>query len=158
MKFSICNSCVTIGDFIISKVEASIILITTALSFILSYFFELSVENYQQYFAVLGVVMLDGVFGMIAGVRREGFMTYKALKILRTAFVWIAILTVLLSVEKGIEGTFWLSETIMIPFLLFQLISALKNASMAGYIDSTLLNEILDKIDRHKGSRDNGKS
>jgi hypothetical protein len=58
-----------------------------------------------------------------------------------------------LSVEKGIEGTFWLSETIMIPFLIFQLISALKNASMAGYIDSSLLNEILDKIDKHKGER-----
>jgi hypothetical protein len=58
-----------------------------------------------------------------------------------------------LSVEKGMEGTFWLSETIMIPFLIFQLISALKNASMAGYIDSSLLNEILDKIDKHKGER-----
>ena len=97
--------------------------------------------------------MLDGVFGMIAGVKREGFMTYKALKILRTTFVWVLILTVLLSVEKGMEGTFWLSETIMIPFLIFQLISALKNASMAGYIDSSLLNEILDKIDKHKGER-----
>jgi hypothetical protein len=97
--------------------------------------------------------MLDGVFGMISGIRREGFMTYKALKILRTTFVWVLILTVLLSVEKGIEGTFWLSETIMIPFLIFQLISALKNASMAGYIDSSLLNEILDKIDKHKGER-----
>jgi small basic protein len=153
MKFSLGPSYITIGDFIISKIEAIILVITTALSFILSYFFELTVENYQQYFAVLGVVMLDGVFGMIAGIRREGFMTYKALKILRTSFVWIAILTVLLSVEKGIEGTFWLSETIMIPFLLFQLISALKNASMAGYIDSGLLNEILDKIDKHKGER-----
>jgi small basic protein len=153
MKFSLGPSYITIGDFIISKIEAILLVITTALSFILSYFFELTVENYQQYFAVLGVVMLDGVFGMIAGIRREGFMTYKALKILRTSFVWIAILTVLLSVEKGIEGTFWLSETIMIPFLLFQLISALKNASMAGYIDSGLLNEILDKIDKHKGER-----
>ena len=153
MKFSFGNSYITIGDFIVGKIEAIVLLITTSLSFILSYFFELSVENYQQYFAVLGVVMLDGVFGMIAGVRREGFMTYKALKILRTTFVWVLILTVLLSVEKGMEGTFWLSETIMIPFLIFQLISALKNASMAGYIDSSLLNEILDKIDKHKGER-----
>lgn len=158
MKFSICNSCITIGDLVISKFQSILILTTTTLSFILSYFLELTVDNYQQYFAVMGVVMLDGVFGIIAGVKREGFMTYKALKILRTAFVWITILTVLLSVEKGISGTLWLSETIMIPFIVFQLISALKNASMAGYIDIGLLNNILDKIDRHKGTRDNSES
>lgn len=158
MKFSICNSCITIGDLVINKFQSILILTTTTLSFILSYFLELTVDNYQQYFAVMGVVMLDGVFGIIAGVKREGFMTYKALKILRTAFVWITILTVLLSVEKGISGTLWLSETIMIPFIVFQLISALKNASMAGYIDIGLLNNILDKIDRHKGTRDNSES
>ena len=77
MKFSFGNSYITIGDFIVGKIEAIVLLITTALSFILSYFFELTIENYQQYFAVLGVVMLDGVFGLIAGIRREGFMTYK---------------------------------------------------------------------------------
>ena len=47
MKFSFGNSYITIGDFIVGKIEAIVLLITTALSFILSYFFELSVENYQ---------------------------------------------------------------------------------------------------------------
>jgi hypothetical protein len=153
MKFSICNSCITIGDIVISKFQSILIVITTSLSFILSYFLELTVDNYQQYFAVVGVVLLDGLFGVLAGIKREGFLTFKALKILRTGVTWVIILTVLLSVELGIEGTFWLSETIMIPFILFQVISALKNASMAGYIDSGLLNTILDKIDKHKGIR-----
>ena len=153
MKFSICNSCITIGDIVITKFQSILIVITTSLSFILSYFLELTVDNYQQYFAVVGVVLLDGLFGVLAGIKREGFLTFKALKILRTGVTWVIILTVLLSVEQGIEGTFWLSETIMIPFILFQLISALKNASMAGYIDSGLLNTILDKIDKHKGMR-----
>jgi len=31
--------------------------------------------------------------------------------------------------------------------------SALKNASMAGFIKNELLNIILDKIDKHKGER-----
>ena len=35
-----------------------------------------------------------------------------------------------------------------------ELYRALKNASMAGFIKTTLLNEILDKIDKHKGIRD----
>ena len=37
--------------------------------------------------------------------------------------------------------------------MIFQIISALKNASMAGFIQVGLLNEILDKIDQHKGIR-----
>jgi len=38
------------------------------------------------------------------------------------------------------------------------LISALKNASMGGFIKNELLNEILDRIDKHKGARNEGTS
>jgi phage-related holin len=99
------------------------------------------------------VVLLDGLFGIIAGIKREGFKTFKALKILRTLVTWIIFLTVLLGVEKGFKGTGWLSETILIPFIVFQLISALKNASMSGFIKTEILNKILDQIDNHKGDR-----
>jgi len=56
-------------------------------------------------------------------------------------------------IEKGFPGTGWLSETITIPFMIFQLISALKNASMAGFLNKKEVNYILDKIDKHKGFR-----
>ena len=56
-------------------------------------------------------------------------------------------------VEKGFAGSGWLSETINIPFMVFQLISALKNAYMAGFIKMDELNKILDRIDKHKGFR-----
>jgi hypothetical protein len=36
---------------------------------------------------------------------------------------------------------------------MFQLLSALKNASMAGFIQMEALNAILDKVDLHKGDR-----
>jgi hypothetical protein len=58
-----------------------------------------------------------------------------------------------LVIEKGFSAASWLSETILIPFIVFQLISALKNASMAGFIKAGLLNDILDRIDKHKGDR-----
>jgi hypothetical protein len=41
----------------------------------------------------------------------------------------------------------------MIPFIIFELISALKNASMSGFIKNDQLNQILDLIDKHKGQR-----
>jgi phage-related holin len=113
----------------------------------------MAMANSEQYLALVGVVMTDGFFGVIAGTKREGFKTFKALKVLQTMVVWIIFLTILLVIEKGFPGTGWLSETILLPFIIFQIVSALKNASMAGLIDGKLLIEILDKIDLHKGSR-----
>jgi phage-related holin len=126
---------------------------TTILSFICTYFFNLSITHYEQYLALIAVVFIDGFFGVIAGTKREGFQTRKAIKVLRTAAVWVLILTVLLSVENAFKGTSWLSETILVPFIVFQIISALKNASMAGFIKAPLLNQILDALDKHKGTR-----
>ena len=125
----------------------------TSMSFICSYFFELYMGNLEQYLGLLAVIFLDGFFGIAAGIKREGFETRKAVRVLQRAITWIAFLTVLLMVEKGFTGTAWLSETIIVPFIVLQLISALKNASMAGFIKAELLNEILDRIDRHKGTR-----
>jgi len=114
---------------------------------------DLTMSNSGQYLAIVSVLFLDGIFGIIAGTKREGFKTFRALHVLRSVIVWVAFLTVILIVEQGFEGTNWLSEVIIVPFMVFQLISALKNASMAGYIKASLLNYILDRIDGHKGIR-----
>ena len=126
---------------------------TSICTFIGTYLMDLTIGNAEQYMAVLLVLTLDGFFGLIAGMKREGFKTYKALRVLKNIFAWEFILTVVLSIELGFDGTAWLSETILAPFMVFQLISALKNASMAGFIKNELLNEILDRIDSHKGKR-----
>lgn len=139
----------TITDPIVLTITS----LSAACAFICSYFMQLYMNNQDQYTAVIGVMFLDGIFGIIAGTRREGFKTHKALSVLRNTFVWIMILSAILMVEKGFSGTGWLSEVIVVPFMVFQLVSALKNASMAGYIKMSLLNEILDKIDNHKGIR-----
>lgn len=123
------------------------------LSFLCSYFLELYMGNAEQYLALIAVVFIDGFFGIIAGIRREGFQTRKAVRVLQRAVGWILFLTVILMVEKGFQGTSWLSETIILPFIILQIISALKNASMAGFIKMEELNQILDRIDNHKGFR-----
>jgi len=123
------------------------------LSFLCSYFLELYMGNAEQYLALIAVVFIDGFFGIIAGIKREGFQTRKAVRVLQRAVGWSLLLTVILMVEKGFAGTSWLSETIILPFIILQLISALKNASMAGFIKMEELNQILDRIDNHKGFR-----
>lgn len=128
-----------------------------ALGFICSYFMELTMQNAEQYLAIIALIFADGFFGIIAGIKREGFKTYKALKILKNLLFWIIFLTVILGIEASFSGTFWLSETIITPLIILQLISALKNASMAGFIKIDELNRILDKIDKHKGERSSEK-
>lgn len=123
---------------------------STLTAFICSYFFKLTMDNADQYLAVVAVIFMDGFFGIIAGIKREGFKTYKALRILKTLTAWIVTLTVLLIVEKGFSNTSWLSETILIPLIVFQVISSLKNAADAGYIKNEVLTKILEKIDQHK--------
>lgn len=126
---------------------------TTTISFVCTYFLDLTINNAEQYIAVMGILTIDGIFGIIAGVKREGFKTYKALKIVKSLITWVLLLSGVLMIEQSFKGMGWLSETVIAPFILFQLVSALKNASMAGLISNSLLNIILDKIDSHKGNR-----
>ena len=137
------------------KSSLSLILssISMTVGFVCSYFMEITMQNAEQYLAITALIFADGFFGVIAGVKREGFKTYKAVKILKNLLFWIIFLTVILGIEANFSGTFWLSETIITPLIIFQLISALKNASMAGFVKIDELNKILDKIDKHKGER-----
>ena len=131
--------------------KSTILYIGTALfAFLSSYFLNITADNVEQYLAVVGIVFMDGFFGVWAGVKTEGFKTYKALRVLKTLIVWVFMLTGVLMIEKGFQGTQWLSETVCAPFILFQLISALKNAERAGLIQNDLLTTILTKIDQHK--------
>ena len=136
------------------KTTQSIIAITSmSLGFICSYFMELTMQNAEQYLAITTLVFADGFFGIIAGIKREGFKTYKAIKILRTLIFWVIMLTLILAIEKSIPGAGWLSETMLMPLVIFQLISTIKNASMAGFIKADIVNQLLDRIDKHKGIR-----
>lgn len=124
--------------------------VTMFSAFLGTYFFNLGADNAEQYLAVVAVVFIDGFFGVWAGTKLEGFKTNKALSVLKTLMVWVFMLTGILMIERGFDGTFWLSETICAPFIVFQLVSALKNAARAGLIKNELLQLILSKIDQHK--------
>lgn len=132
---------------------AIILSVSTVAAFLCSYFLQLTMDNAEQYLAIIALVFVDGFFGVIAGIKREGFKTYKALKVVKTAIYWVILLTLILMIEKGFPGTGWLSETVTVPFIIFELISVLKNASMAGFLNSKEVNFVLDKIDKHKGIR-----
>jgi p-aminobenzoyl-glutamate transporter AbgT len=112
----------------------------------------LVVDNADLFTGISAAVILDGVFGVLAGIKSEGFKTYKAVKIFRTLAVWYFITAMLLFIERA-YGVSFLTQSVLAPFILFQVISALKNASIAGYINGGLLKEMLDKLDKHKDKK-----
>jgi hypothetical protein len=134
-----------------------LVTVTTVCAFLGTYFLNLTADNAEQYLAIVAVVFVDGFFGVWAGTKKIGFQTRKAVKVLQTLFAWVMILSAILMVEKGFQGTFWLSETFCAPFIVFQLISALKNAHTVGVINNSVLSQILAKIDQHKFNHDNEK-
>lgn len=123
---------------------------TTICAFVGTYFMKLTADNAEQFLALVAVVFADGFFGVWAGTKTEGFQTRKAIKVIQTLIVWTIMLTCVLMIEIGFKGTNWLSETVMAPFIVFQLMSALKNANRAGLIQNELLTILLNKIDNHK--------
>jgi len=131
------------------KTESILTIVTALIAFICSYLHILVMENAEQFLAVVSVMFLDGLFGIIAGTKREGFKTKKAVHVLRNTAIWVVILATILIVERGFKVG-WLSETFILPFIVFQLISALKNAERAGYIKNELLMMIMNNIDKHK--------
>ena len=120
------------------------------MSFIICYVWNISLANWEQFFALTISIFMDGFFGVIRGYKKEGFKTFKALNIIKTWATWIVLLTCILITEKAFPEASWLSETIIIPVIVFMFISALKNANQAGLIKAQLLNQIMSKIDQHK--------
>ena len=111
---------------------------------------KVAIPYWDQYLGLALVILLDGFFGVVAGVKREGFKTFKALKIFKSLFTWFLILTTALVTEKAFPYASWISETFILPVIVFYLISAIKNASSSGFIRSEVVNKIMEKIDQHK--------
>jgi phage-related holin len=107
--------------------------------------------NKFQFIAILAVVIVDSFFGIAKALYQDNFETRKAFKaIFMLVAFWVLLATVLL-IEKGFPFASFLSEAILLPILVFQLISILKNMQLLGLINNTLANEILKRIDNHKG-------
>ena len=65
-------------------------------------------------------------------------------------FAYSFLLAVMLSIEKGFSYASWMAEAVMLPIITFQIISALKNASIVGLIPQGVLLKILENIDNYK--------
>jgi phage-related holin len=89
-------------------------------------------------------------FGIWKAFKQDSFETRKAFKAVIMLVAFEALLAVLLTIEKGFPFASWISEAVILPIIMFELISILKNMHLIGLIDNTLLAKILKNVDKHK--------
>jgi phage-related holin len=107
------------------------------------------IEKYQ-FLAIFLVVFLDLIFGIAKALKLGNFETKKTFKALWMITAFEMLLAVLLLIEKGFPFASWISEAVLLPIIVFQIISILKNMSLLGLINNTVLIKILKNVDKHK--------
>ena len=111
---------------------------------------QMILDAQDQFFAILLVVLLDAFFGIAKAFKMGNFETKKTFKaVFMLVGFWFLLATVL-TIEKGFPFASFLSEAILLPILIFQLISTLKNMQLVGLINNKVLMRILQNIDKHK--------
>ena len=111
---------------------------------------QMILDAQDQFFAILFVVLLDAFFGIAKAFKLGNFETKKTFKaVFMLVGFWLLLATVW-TIEKGFPFASFLSEAILLPILLFQVISTLKNMNILGLIDNPTVNKILANIDKHK--------
>lgn len=124
----------------------------SAAAFLLATFKLLYFDNIFIFLSITAVVLLDWLLGTILALKNKCFETRKALKVVYYLPIYYTIAAVVLLIEKAHASAFWLSEAVIMPILIFQLISILKNASNLKVLPGKLLNTILNNIDAYKKS------
>lgn len=122
----------------------------TILAFIFGYLKIIAIDNINLFMAVFIVVIGDWLFGTFLAIRNKSWETRKALKVVYYLTGYWLIVFIVLSIEKAHAAAFFLSEAVVLPILIFQVISMLKNASLLGVLPKGLLLKILSNIDNYK--------
>lgn len=108
------------------------------------------IDAQDQFLAILLVVLMDAFFGIAKSFKLGNFETRRTFKAVYRLVGFWALLATVLTIEKGFPFASFLSEGILLPILLFQLISTLKNMQLVGLISNSQLMNILKNIDKHK--------
>lgn len=135
--------------------------IVTLFSLIFGYFNSMFLEKIDLFFAAFVVVIFDNFLGQLIAKKTKvynkrlkkwgtAWETQKALKGVYYLVGYSAIVAVVLSIQKGFPAASFLDEAVVLPILIFQLVSILKNASLLKLLPQGLLLQILENIDNYK--------
>jgi len=108
------------------------------------------IANKAQFLPIVLVVFLDAIFATLSHLKSGDFKTSKSLIFVGKIASFGAALYVIIKVEEGYDYVDWLSEAIMVPILMGQILSMFKHWYSLGLISGPLLENLLNNVDRHK--------
>lgn len=135
------------------KLKTELLLLTSGLGALLTELLNLMISEKFQFIAVVAVVLLDALFGISRALINKQFETQKAFKGVFMMVAFTSLLATVLIIEEGYPFASFLSETVLLPIIVFQVISILKNMQLLGLISGTLLDKIIENIDKHKNKK-----
>lgn len=134
----------------INMMKLKILIGAFSIGAVFSEFIEDVLNARWQFLSILFIVGIDLFFGIVKALKNDEFRTTKALVgVYRLVSFW-ALLAVVLTIERGFSFASFLSEAILLPIIIFQLISALKSMQVLGIISGDMITSILKRIDHHK--------
>ncbi len=126
------------------------LLMTAAIGGVSSEIIQLFLNEKWQFIAIVAVVGLDLVFGVAKALYNREYETKKAFKSVWLLCGYTGLLATVLLIEKGFTFASFLSEAVLLPIIVFQVISIIKNMNLLGLISSEMLTRMLSKIDTYK--------
>ena len=130
------------------KITISLIAFITGIAF--SDIIENILSEQLQFISIFLVVILDLIFGAAKAFNQKNFKTSKSMKSVFMLVAFWSLLSVVLVIEMTYEYMSFLSEAILLPIILLEIISILKNMHVLGLLTGEALGRILKNIDKHK--------
>ncbi len=110
----------------------------------------------SQFMVITALVLADFFSGIMKAIKLEEFETRKALKVVwYLSGYWMVFLIIYLT-EKAFPALSILDEMVLLPIVIFTIVSTLKNLHLAGLIEGELIARMLKSIDHYK-TNNNGK-
>ena len=130
---------------------------------ILSHFNLLFFDNIDVFKAIFIVVSVDNLLGQIIGFKTKvkspngklvsAWETRKALKGVWYLVGYSVIVATVLTIQKAFPDASFLTGAVVLPIMLFQLISILKSASLLHILPQGLFLKIMENIDNYKDQK-----
>lgn len=96
------------------------------------------------------ILILDWITGTMVALKNKKFQTRKALRSPMQIIGYFLIAVCVFEVEKVYPLLKFLEAAVILPIVVFNLISVMKNMALIGWIKKGILVKILDNIDTHK--------
>lgn len=107
-------------------------------------------DPYTTYLAIVGLIFADHVTGMAIAWKHDKFETRKALRVFWTICSHTGLLMFATTIARDNQTLFWLDEGLVIPIVLVNLLSLLKNLALLGFVKHEVAGLLYRKIDAYK--------